>query len=114
MANIGDRVLFGLASSVNRPAVLVAPAANDEWSINVDVSPGDDEHLEPVEQVAFQPIQTVGDYSYQRPVCVVARVAAEAQSATVGSFWYPLHRFRDLTSRGILPRVLPNQARVHR
>lgn len=90
MANIGDRALFGLASGVNRPCVLVAPAANNAWAVNVDVAPEDDEHLEPVEQLAFQPVVTIGDYTYQRPVPVVARPGVtEAQSATVGSFWFP-------------------------
>ncbi len=55
----------------------------------VEVAPLDDEHLETPEKLAFQPLQTINDYSYQRPVCLVSRLASEAQTATVGSFWFP-------------------------
>jgi len=96
MANRRDKGDFCLAEGVYRNCSVVAGPIDVQgivyYDINVEVSASDDEHLEAIEKVAVQPVQTVGDYGLQRPVCIVARRAREDFSSppAVGQFHIPV------------------------
>jgi|GEM_PF-3403281 len=95
MASIGDLGSFCLAEGVYRPCVVVKGPIDVEglsfYDIIASVSPDDDEFLEETEQVAYQPIQTVGEYAHQAPVRTVHRRAREDTSAPpdLGRFHVP-------------------------
>lgn len=95
MANIGDLGSFCLAEGVYRPCVVVKGPIDVEgishYDIVVSVSPDDDEYLLEPERVAFQPIQTVGDYAHQAPVRTLHRRVREDTTAPpdLGRFHIP-------------------------